>query len=384
MRVLLGLTMTCAVITACMDAQALTPGVTAKSIKFGQSAAYAGPASALGSGMRDGLNAAFAEINASGGIAGRNLELVGYDDGYEPEKAIANTQKLIGEDQVFALIGEVGTPTSKAVVPIAQEAKVPFVGPFTGAEFLRNPFTKGVVNVRASYFQETEALVERLTTDLGHTKIAAFYQNDSYGKAGLAGIQRALDKRGMTLAGEGTYERNTTAVKGALLSLRKAQPESIIMIGAYKPVAEFIKLAGRMKIDAVFANVSFVGSKALSAELGDAREGVLISQVVPFPWDADIPVVAQYQKAMAAYQPDFEPGFVTLEGYIVGRLAIEALQRMNGEITRASFVDTIHQSGAFDMGGVSLEYGPQDSQGMEPVFLTRIKADGSFEAVDRL
>jgi ABC-type branched-subunit amino acid transport system substrate-binding protein len=360
------------------------PGVSTDRILFGQSAAFDGPARALGIGMREGILAAFQELNAAGGLHGRRLELASYDDGYEPNRAISNTRKLIEQDQVFALIGGVGTPTSKAAQPIATAAGVPFIGPFTGAEFLRNPYQRTVVNVRASYFQETEAMVRNLTEDLAITRIAIFYQDDSYGRAGLAGVEQALARRGMQLVAEGTYRRNTTAVKTALLAIRKSKPEAIIMIGAYKPCAEFIKVAKRIGVEALFLNVSFVGSKALAKELGAAGAGVIITQVVPFPENADIPIVSRYQKALMTYNPVAEPGFVSLEGYMVGRLVIQALETMDEPITRKSLLGRIADNGTFDLGGVSLNYGPGDNQGMDEVFLTVIQADGSFKAVTRL
>jgi branched-chain amino acid transport system substrate-binding protein len=197
------------------------PGVFNDRILFGQSAAFKGPAAALGVGMRDGILAAFNEANSTGGVHGRTLELLTYNDGYEPERAIANTSRLIHQDRVFALIGEVGTPTSKAAQPIATELNVPFIGPFTGAAFLRNPSFENIINVRASYDQETEAWIEHLTNDLGFTSIAILYQDDSFGRAGLSGVTKALERRGMQLVSEGTYKRNTTAVKRAVLAIRK-------------------------------------------------------------------------------------------------------------------------------------------------------------------
>ena len=268
------------------------PGVFDDRILFGQSAAFEGPAAALGLGMREGILAAFAEANTTGGVNGRRLELVSYDDGYEPEKAIANTKRLIEEDGVFALVGEVGTPTSNAAQPIATDAGVPFIGPFTGAAFLRDPSLGNVINVRGSYDQETEAWIEHLTSDLGVSRIAILYQDDSFGRAGLSGVSKAMDKRGMKLVAEGTYERNTTAVKTALLAIRKEDPEAVVMVGAYKPCAEFIKLARRLKLDAVFVNISFVGSNALAKELGEDGDGVVVTQVVPFPADTSLPLVA--------------------------------------------------------------------------------------------
>ena len=360
------------------------PGVLDDRIVFGQSAAFDGPAAALGLGMREGILAAFNEVNAAGGVNGHKLDLISYDDGYEPEKAIANTKRLIDENAVFALVGEVGTPTSNAAQPIATEAGVPFIGPFTGAAFLRDPSLGNVINVRGSYDQETEAWIEHLTTDLGLSRIAILYQDDTFGRAGLSGVTKAMDKRGLKLVAEGTYERNTTAVKTALLTIRKAEPEAVVMVGAYKPCAEFIKLAHRLKMDAVFVNISFVGPNALAKELAEDGEGVVVTQVVPFPDDTNLPLVAGYQKALKTSNPGAEFGFVSLEGYMVGRLIVEALQKIQGEVTRANLLSTIKETGSFDLGGVTLSYGPSDNQGMDQVFLTVIQADGSFKPVERL
>ncbi len=354
-------------------------GVTGDKIVFGQSAAFEGPASALGLGMRTGLMAAFQEANDAGGVKGRRLELITYDDGYEPAKAINNTNKLINEDRVFALIGEVGTPTSKAVQPISTKAAVPFIGPFTGAGFLRNAAHGNIVNVRATYDQETEAWIEYLTKDLKISRIAILYQDDSFGRVGLSGVKKAMKKRGLELVAEGTYKRNTVAVKSALLTIRKAKPQAVVMVGAYKPCAAFIKLARKVKMNAKFVNISFVGSKALAKELGQDGEGVIVSQVVPLPSDTSLPVVAAYHKALKAHNPKAEPGFVSLEGYMVGRLVVQALAKIDGEITRKALMDTIMKIGAFDLGGVTLTYGPGDNQGMDRVYMTEIQADGSFK-----
>ncbi|MGI9503535.1 MAG: ABC transporter substrate-binding protein, partial [Geminicoccaceae bacterium] len=348
------------------------------------STALGGPASALGQGMQAGILAAFEEANRAGGVAGRKLELKSYDDGYEPDKAIDNTRKLINEDRVFALIGEVGTPTSKAAQPIATAAKVPFIGPFTGAGFLRDASHGNIVNYRAAYGQETEAWIKHLTEDLGHKRIAILYQDDSFGRVGLAGVQKALEKRNMSLVAEGTYKRNTTAVKSAVLKIRKAKPDSVVMVGAYKPIAAFIKLAKKTGVDATFVNISFVGSKALAKELGDDGAGVVVTQVVPFPWDRSIPAVAQYQDALRAVDPNAEPGFVSLEGYLVGRLTVMALEKMGGNFSRDGFMKTVAGLGQISLGGVELAFGPDDNQGSDQVFLTVIQSDGSFRAVDRL
>jgi ABC-type branched-subunit amino acid transport system substrate-binding protein len=333
--------------------------------------------------MRQGILAAFDDANRRGGIAGRTLELKSLDDGYEPEKTVEATQKIIDDEKVFAVVGAVGTPTSKAGQPIATAAKVPFIGPFTGAEFLRDPYNRYVVNVRASYFQETEAWIEHLTKDLGITRIAVLYQDDAFGLAGLDGVQRALAKRNMSLVASGSFKRNTTAVKSALLDIMKGQPEAVVTVAPYKPVAEFIKLAHQVKLDAVFVAISFVGSNSLAQELGSEGAGVIISQVVPSPWDASLPVVAAYQSAMTADDAKAQAGFVSLEGYLVGRLVVEALKRVNGEPTREKLLDAI-AAAPFDLGGVKLSYGPTKNQGSDQVFFTILQADGSFKPVVRL
>jgi branched-chain amino acid transport system substrate-binding protein len=359
-------------------------GVSADKIVFGQAAPLDGPAAALGLGMREGLLAAFAEANKAGGVKGHKLELVSADDGYEPNKSIEVTKKLLGDDKVFALIGPVGTPTSAATQPIATEGGVPFIGAFTGAEFLRNPYKGNVINLRASYFQETEEMVERLTKDVGATKIAIMYQDDAYGRAGLAGVQAALARRKMELVAEGTYERNTIAVKGAVLSIKKGNPDAVIMIGAYKPCAEFIKLARQTKLDAVFVNISFVGSDALAKELGPAGAGVVVTQVVPYPREASVGIVGKYQAALKAANPSAEPGFVSLEGYMVGRLAIMALDRIEGDITRQGLLDIFSKKGNFDLDGTKLAFGADKNHGSDTVYLTVLQPDGSFKAVTAL
>lgn len=356
-------------------------GITDTSVTFAQVAALDGPAAALGTGMRLGIMAAFEEANAAGGVHGRILKLESMDDGYEPDRSATLVKSVVEGNNHIGLIGPVGTPTSSATQPIATEANMPFIGPFTGAGFLRDASHGNIFNVRATYAAETEAWIEYLVDQQGLKNIAILYQDDGFGRVGLAGVNAALEKRSMSLAAEGTYTRNTVAVKKALLSIRKAKPDAVVMVGAFKPVAEFIKLARKMKIDAEFVNISFVGSSALANELGADGEGVIISQVVPFPWDASIPVVAQYTEALAALDAEEKPGFVTLEGYMVGRLAIEGLNAAGKSLTRESFLAAMAGLEAVDLGGVTMTFGAGDNQGMDDVFLTRIAADGSFTPI---
>ncbi|MDA3835297.1 MAG: ABC transporter substrate-binding protein [Spirochaetales bacterium] len=350
-------------------------GVSATEIILGQSAAFDGPAKALGAGMKTGMQAYFEKINNAGGINGKKIRLISYSDGYEPDRCIKNTQKLISEDKVFALIGFVGTPTAKVVVPIAEKNKVPFVAPFTGAEFLRNPFKNYVVNLRGSYYQETEALVKHFVDQKGMKKISVFYQNDGYGRAGLSGVEIAMKKRNMQLASTGTYERNTLAVKSGLVSIKKGQPEAVILVGAYAPCAEFIKLAKKIGMKkTIFANISFVGTKALFGALAGAHDNNIVSQVVPYPWDMSIPLVAEYHQTMNGAGKKEEIGFVSLEGYMAAKLFCQTLSKMHGNITRKAFLETVGRVGDFDLGGIVLRFGPSDHQGMDKVF--KVNFDG--------
>ena len=361
-------------------------GVFDDRVLFGQSAAFSGPAAQLGSAMKLGIEAAFYEANRRGGVHGRRLELTSFDDTYEPELAIANTIELIEEQEVFALIGAVGTPTSRSATPVAMEAGVPYIAPFTGAEFLRDRevFLDNVVNVRASYYQETEEMVERLQADLGIDRIAVMYQDDSFGRAGYRGVRRALERRGMEPVAVGLYPRNTKSVKTGLLDLREGDPQAVVLIGAYEPVAALIAWARYTGMDAIFMTVSFVGSNALLEELGPKGEGVFVTQVVPFPTDRSVPIVDSYLNALAEHTDGQVPGFVSLEGYLAGRLAIAGLQGCGSEVDRTCFMDSFRRPESIDLDGFRLHYGERDNQGSEAVFLTVIGEDGAYRPVESL
>jgi ABC-type branched-subunit amino acid transport system substrate-binding protein len=350
-------------------------GVTDSQIVLGQSVALSGPAQELGKDMQLGASLYFNAVNAKGGVNGRKIVLKTLDDGYESNRAAENTRKLINEDRVFALFGYVGTPTSAAAMPIFTEAKVPFVGPFTGAELLRNPVNRYVFNVRASYYDETEAIVQHLTA-MSVNKIAVFYQNDAYGQAGLAGVERALKKRGIEIAAKGTVERNTVDVKAAVATMTKAQPQAVVMISAYKSCAAFIKEMKAAGSNPTFWNVSFVGSKALAKELDKEGRGVQISQVVPFPWDSSVPVVKEYRALLDAAKG--EPGFGTLEGYIAAKVAVEGLRRAGKNLTRESYIKALESLDNYDVGGFKVSYGPDNRSGSRFVDLTIISKDQKF------
>jgi ABC-type branched-subunit amino acid transport system substrate-binding protein len=377
--------LTCVLLAATtLTAGAEEAGVSEDAILFGQAAALEGPSSALGQRMRQGIVAAFTEINAKGGVHGRKLQLISRDDGYDPDRSAAETLRLIEDDKVFALIGAVGTPTAMATIPITSARNVPFIGPFSGAEFLRDLELTNVVNIRASYSAEAEAWIKHLTEDRHFTRIGIFYQDDSFGRDGLAGVKRALARRGLELAAEGTFERNTRAVKAAWRTIKRAEPEAIVMVGTYGPCAEFIKLAHRSGFYPTFVNISFVGAVALAKELGPEGEGVIVSQVVPFPWDRSLKLVADYQAAQKAVDPTQTPDFVSLEGYLSGRLAAAALEQAGPEPTRASLLRAINDVGRFDISSSIVNVGVRMIDAPPKVFLTVIQKDGTFKPVDRL
>jgi ABC-type branched-subunit amino acid transport system substrate-binding protein len=355
---------------------AQSPGVTPTTVLVGQSAAFSGPAAQLGIQMNAGAKAYFEHVNKQGGVNGRTIELRIRDDKYESNLAAENTKKFIEEDKVFALFGFVGTPTSAAALPIFTEAKVPFVAPFTGAELLREPFNRQIFHVRASYYDETEKIVEQLVS-IGTKKIAVFYQNDAYGKAGLAGVERAMKRRNMAMTATGTVERNTKDVGAAVKTIHGAQPDAVVMISAYTSIAEFVRQMKKEGSAAQFHNVSFVGSKALSDALGDDGHGVAISQVVPFPWNTGLPIVKEYQQVLkAAGVTDYN--FTSLEGFIAAKVFVEGLKRAGRELTRERFMASLETMNGVDLGGFVVSFSPANHSGSQFVELTIIGRGGKF------
>jgi len=355
---------------------AQTPGVTPTTILLGQSAAFSGPAAQLGIQMNIGTKAYLDSVNAKGGVHGRKIELKTRDDKYEANLAVENTKKLIEEDKVFALISYVGTPTTGAAMPIFTQAKVPLVGPFTGAEVLRTPVNRYIFNVRASYYDETEKIVEQLVST-GNKNIAVFYQDDAYGQAGLKGVEIAMTKRSLKISALGKVERNTTKVQDAVKSIDAAKPDAVIMISAYTSIAEFVREMRAAGSVAQFHNVSFVGSKALSDALKEEGYGVAISQVVPFPWSPAVPIVKEYQQVLKqAGNTDYN--FSSLEGFIVAKVMVEGLKRAGRDLTRDKLIAALESMNSVDLGGFIVSFSPSNHSGSQYVDLTMIGRQGKF------
>ncbi|MGH8686881.1 MAG: ABC transporter substrate-binding protein [Burkholderiales bacterium] len=351
-------------------------GVTNDRILMGQAAVFSGPAAQLGIQVRNGIKAYFDHINAQGGVYGRKLELVTEDDGYESSRAPAASRKLIEDHKVFSLIGYVGTPTGVAHLPVVTQAKVPLVGMFTGAEALRVPFNHYIFHVRASYYDETDKIVEQVVS-IGGKKVAVFYQNDAYGQAGLKGVEIAMHKRGLKIVATGTVERNTVKVEDAVQRINAAKPDAVVMISAYTSCAEFIRQMHKAGSAATFYNVSFVGSKALSDALGNEGRGVAISQVVPFPWGRAVPVVKEYQElSRKAGFTDFN--FSAMEGFLMAKVAVEGLKRAGRNLTREGYIAGLEKMQNVDLGGFYINYSPTNHAGSKFVDLTIISHGGKF------
>ena len=364
-----------AVFAAIADAVAQN-GITPTSVLIGQSAAFTGPAAQLGIQLRDGAKLWFDYVNASGGINGRRIELRSRDDKYESKLAAENTRKLIEEDDVFLLFAYVGTPTSQAALPIFTAARVPFVAPFTGAELLRTPFNRYVFNVRAGYYDETEKIVDQMTRS-GLKRFAVFYQNDAYGQAGLEGVKRALARRNLEIAALGIVERNTTNVAEAVKTINAAQPEATVMISAYTSVAEFVRQMKAAGSGSQFCNVSFVGSTALADALGKDGNGVIIAQVVPFPWSPLTPIVKEYLD-LVKRAGNVDVNFSSLEGFIAAKVLVEGLRRTGKEPTRAKFIAAMESMTNYEIGGFAVRFSPDNHNGSQYVDLSMIGRNGKF------
>jgi len=343
-------------------------------IVLGQSAAFSGPAAQLGIQMNRGARLHFDAVNAAGGVNGHQIELRTLDDQYEPDKCKANTEALI-KDDVFALFGYVGTPTSLAALPLVNQNRMPFFGPFTGAEALRDPFSRYVFHVRASYYDETALIVKQLT-QLDLKKIAVFRQNDSYGQAGYDGVVRALKTRNLAPVAVGLVERNTVDVAAAVKAIVQAQPDAVVQISAYKSCAAFIREARKAGFGGTFYNVSFVGTQALADELGRNAMGVVVSQVMPYPYNQGTQLAREYTAAVQRAGGDHKPNYSSMEGYVAARLFVEGLRRAGRAPSRDSLIAGLEAVQSLDLGGFFVGYAGNSHVASRFVDLSMLTDDG--------
>lgn len=346
----------------------------ADKIILGQSAAFTGPAAQLGIQFHQGAKVYFDQVNAQGGIGKRLIEIRNLDDGYEPERCAENTRKLIADD-VFALFGYIGTPTSIAALPLATKDKMPFFAPFTGAMALRDPFNKYAFHVRASYNDETGLIVKQLT-GLGLKKIAVFYQNDAYGKAGLDGVTLALAAQNLKPVALATVERNTVNVAGAVKTLVAAGPDAVVQIGAYKACAAFIREARKAGYGGTFYNVSFVGTQALADELGKDGAGVVVSQVMPSPYNTARLIAREFVDA-AKTAGNAQVNFSSMEGYVAAKVFVDGLKRGGAaKVSRESLIAGLEGMGSQSLGGFSVTFSATDHVASSFVELSMLTGDG--------
>ena len=344
-------------------------------ILLGQSAPLTGPAAQLGIQFLSGAKLAFERANVRGGINGRNVELHSMDDGYEPARCQANTQALLNED-VLALFGYIGTPTSLAALPLATAARAPFVAPFTGAQALRDPFNRYAFHLRASYYDETARIVNQVT-QVGMKRVAVFHQNDSYGQAGLDGVLRALKAVQLEPVATATVERNSADVNAALERLLPSRPEAIVQVSAYKSCAAFVRAARKAGYAGQFYNVSFVGTQALADELGPDARGVVVSQVMPFPFAPVSALANEFLGAAAAAQPKVQANYSSIEGYIAGRVMLEGLRRAGAALSREALIAGLESIQNFDLGGFFVDFNPRKRVGSSFVDLTILDGKGN-------
>lgn len=358
------------------QACAVEHGVTETEIVLGQSAPFSGPAAHIGEQFSRGAQVFFDRVNAQGGVFGRRIILKKKDDGLVPERTQVNTKLLIAQDNVFALFGFVGAAASKAAMPIVVDEKVPFFAPYSGSDELRAPFNRYVFHLRASHGRELEKIVEQLVT-IYASNVAVFYQYDSEGWSGLESVERTLKRFKLEPIAVGAVARNSTDVAAAVSVIAPKAPGAVIMICTYKSAAAFIKEMRRAGYRGQLTNVSSVGSQALLAEVGSQGYGVMVSQVVPFPWSPSSAIVMEYQKAMEkAGVREFD--FTSLEGFIAAKVLVEGLQRAGKNLTREKFIAALESMHRFDLGDFQVGFSPTDHDMGRYVELTIIGASGKF------
>ncbi|RKT99590.1 amino acid ABC transporter substrate-binding protein [Burkholderia sp. Nafp2/4-1b] len=375
------------VIVACVAAigghragVAAEPGVTDDAIRLGMVNAQSGDSAGLGHGLRVGAQAVFDDVNARGGVHGRRIDLVVADDRYEPDRTVDGTLEMIEQRNVLALFGYVGTPTTTAVLPMIRDTGIPLVGTFSGAMALRRPVIPEVFNIRASYEDETRALVDHLITQGHARRFAVFYQDDGFGLAVLAGTRLALRRHGLDVVATGTFRRGTTAIATGLAAVLDGHPDVVIMAGPYTPVAAFIRTARHEGLGARLAAVSFVGTDDLLRLVGSDGDGTLISQVVPLPQNARA-VIRDCVRLIAQRFPDEHVGVVHIEGCLDAKVVLIGLERAGPTPSRATLKHALESLHQVDLGGLVVNLDADDHQALGDVFLTEI-AHGRVTALD--
>ncbi len=360
------------------------PGVTDKEILIGSCSALEGPSHFLGTETVNGAKAYFGMVNESGGVDGRKLKLVAYDDSYDPAKTEACFNRLM-EQKVFALGFFVGTPTAVKYIPMAESNKIPVVGLFTGAQTLYAPLRHWIVNVRASYFDETREQVDGMWGTLGYKKIGVIYPEDAFGTAVLDGVKAALKAHDAEPVAAASYQRQTAQVGGAIGTVRAANPDAVVVVGPSNTVAPILKQSHARGWKPLFLTVSFVGTDELILEAGPDAEGMVITQVMPPYYLTDFKTVALYRRELTKYFPSAKPSFVSLEGFVDAMVLVEGLKRAGKELTRDGLVRGIESIHEFDMGlgpQLKLNYSSKAHKGFDHVLPTVIRGGRAVPFTD--
>jgi ABC-type branched-subunit amino acid transport system substrate-binding protein len=360
------------------------PSVSEKEITIGSCSALEGPSQYLGTQTVAGARAYFESINEQGGVHGRKLRLISYDDSYDPTKAEDCFNRL-QKQGVFALGFFVGTPTAVKYVPLAETNKIPLVGLFTGAQVLYTPFRHWVINVRAGYADETKEQIDGMWKTLGYKKIGVIYPDDAFGAAVLDGVKAALKEHQAQPVAIGSYPRQTSQAESAIQTVRAADPNAVVIVGPANTVAPIVKLAHGKGWSPLFVTVSFVGTDDLIKQAGTDAEGMVITQVVPPYYLTDLKTVALYRRTMTKYAPSEQPNFVSLEGFVDAMVLAEGLKRAGKELTRDGLIRGIESMHDFDIGlgpQLKLEYSPRDHKGFEHVIPTVVRGGRAVPFTD--
>ena len=345
-------------------------------IVLGQSTDLTGPLGELGSAMHQGAQAAFAAVNARGGIQGRSIVLNTLDDQYDVQKGLANVKQLMADPNTFALFNCMGTANVEAMLPLVLESGTPFFAPFTGAQLSRVP-QRNVFNIRASYAEEAEKLVQHLNT-LGIKRIAIAYQANSFGKEVFNATQRSMAKLGLPDGPSATVENNASDAATAAAKIAQAQPEAVLIGLAGKPAMEFVKSFRALRRGTSLYGLSVLGTSANIAALGADGVGMALTQVMPLPTNPVVPVAREFMQAWKAIGAKTEPSHLALEGYINARVFCEALQRAGKNPTRASFIDATWSLRKLDLGGFEVHATEPGRNASRFVELTLVGRDGKY------
>jgi len=360
------------------------PGVSDNEVLIGSCSALEGPSHFLGQQTVTGAKAYFALVNDEGGVNGRKLKLISVDDSYDPTKAQACFDHLMSE-KVFALGFFVGTPTAVKYVPLAENAKIPVIGLFTGAQTLYVPLRHWIVNVRASYFDETREQVDGLWKTLGYHKIAVIYPDDAFGTAVLEGVKAALKEHSAEPVAASSYQRQTAQSAAAIDSVRGASPDAVVVVGPANTVAPILKQAHDKGWKPMFLTVSFVGTDELISEAGQDAEGMVITQVVPPYYITEQKSVALYRRALSKYFPSEQPNFVSLEGFVDAMVMAEGLKRAGKDLTREGLIHAIESIHDHDLGlgpQLKLNYSAKEHKGFDHVIPTVIRGGRAVPFTD--